>query len=235
MKVIGEYAASVGCPTPLFSASEPIYRAALSTGYADQDTGSGVRRAGGDGGDQAMTATLRNPRRHAHRLGCADRDGRRPRAARGRVPPDRRTASIPSSSPTAPTRRASRSRTAIRARGSAWWRSIPTSRRARPTTTRAGKWSIRRNGCRDGYACVRVDSRGAGRSPGFIDHFSPRETQGFLRLHRMGRRAALVERQGRAQRHLVLRHQPVARRRRCSRRISPRCASGKARPTGIAT
>ena len=38
MKVIGEYAASVGCPTPLFSASEPIYRAALSTGFADQDT-----------------------------------------------------------------------------------------------------------------------------------------------------------------------------------------------------
>ncbi|MDE2513888.1 MAG: CocE/NonD family hydrolase, partial [Alphaproteobacteria bacterium] len=31
----------------------------------------------------------------------------------------------------------------------------------------------------DGYACVRVDSRGAGRSPGTIDHFSPRETQDF--------------------------------------------------------
>jgi predicted acyl esterase len=31
----------------------------------------------------------------------------------------------------------------------------------------------------EGYACVRVDSRGAGRSPGFIDHFSPRETQDF--------------------------------------------------------
>jgi predicted acyl esterase len=29
----------------------------------------------------------------------------------------------------------------------------------------------------EGYACVRVDSRGAGRSPGFIDHFSPRETK----------------------------------------------------------
>ena len=29
------------------------------------------------------------------------------------------------------------------------------------------------------YACVRVDSRGAGRSPGFIDHFSPRETKDF--------------------------------------------------------
>jgi putative dehydrogenase len=38
MKVIGEYAASVGCPTPLFSATEPIYRAALSTGYGEQDT-----------------------------------------------------------------------------------------------------------------------------------------------------------------------------------------------------
>ena len=27
--------------------------------------------------------------------------------------------------------------------------------------------------------CVRVDSRGCGRSPGFVDHFSPRETQDF--------------------------------------------------------
>ena len=33
----------------------------------------------------------------------------------------------------------------------------------------------------DGYACVRVDSRGCGRSPGFIDHFSPRETKDFYR------------------------------------------------------
>jgi predicted acyl esterase len=30
-----------------------------------------------------------------------------------------------------------------------------------------------------GYACVRVDSRGTGRSPGYIDHFSPRETRDF--------------------------------------------------------
>jgi predicted acyl esterase len=30
-----------------------------------------------------------------------------------------------------------------------------------------------------GYVCVRVDSRGAGRSPGYIQHFSPRETQDF--------------------------------------------------------
>ena len=30
-----------------------------------------------------------------------------------------------------------------------------------------------------GYACVRVDSRGCGRSPGFVDPFSPRETRDF--------------------------------------------------------
>ena len=32
----------------------------------------------------------------------------------------------------------------------------------------------------DGYACVRVDSRGAGRSPGYLDPFSPRETRDLL-------------------------------------------------------
>ena len=31
----------------------------------------------------------------------------------------------------------------------------------------------------DGYVCVRVDSRGCGCSPGYIDHFSPRETEDF--------------------------------------------------------
>jgi predicted acyl esterase len=31
----------------------------------------------------------------------------------------------------------------------------------------------------DGYVCVRVDSRGAGRSPGVLDPWSPRETQDF--------------------------------------------------------
>ncbi len=30
-----------------------------------------------------------------------------------------------------------------------------------------------------GYACVRVDSRGCGASPGFVDHFSSRETRDF--------------------------------------------------------
>jgi predicted acyl esterase len=31
-----------------------------------------------------------------------------------------------------------------------------------------------------GYVCVRVDSRGTGRSPGFVDHFSPRESRDFF-------------------------------------------------------
>ena len=31
----------------------------------------------------------------------------------------------------------------------------------------------------DGYACVRVDSRGAGRSPGYLEVWSPRETRDF--------------------------------------------------------
>jgi predicted acyl esterase len=31
----------------------------------------------------------------------------------------------------------------------------------------------------DGYVCVRVDSRGAGRSPGYLDPWSPRETRDF--------------------------------------------------------
>lgn len=31
----------------------------------------------------------------------------------------------------------------------------------------------------DDYVCVRVDSRGCGRSPGFVDHWSARETKDF--------------------------------------------------------
>ena len=30
-----------------------------------------------------------------------------------------------------------------------------------------------------GYVCVRVDSRGCGRSPGYVEHWSPRETKDF--------------------------------------------------------
>jgi 3-hydroxyisobutyrate dehydrogenase-like beta-hydroxyacid dehydrogenase len=40
MAVIGEFAAALGCPTPLFSATQPIYDAALAGGFAMQDTAS---------------------------------------------------------------------------------------------------------------------------------------------------------------------------------------------------
>jgi 3-hydroxyisobutyrate dehydrogenase-like beta-hydroxyacid dehydrogenase len=40
MKVIGEFAAKLGVATPLFSATAPIYNAAMSQGHAEDDTAS---------------------------------------------------------------------------------------------------------------------------------------------------------------------------------------------------
>jgi len=40
MKIIGEYARSIDCPTPLFLASAPIYTAAMAQGRGDEDTAS---------------------------------------------------------------------------------------------------------------------------------------------------------------------------------------------------
>jgi putative dehydrogenase len=40
MQVIGEFAGALGCPTPLFSATRPIYAAALAGGHAAHDTAS---------------------------------------------------------------------------------------------------------------------------------------------------------------------------------------------------
>jgi 3-hydroxyisobutyrate dehydrogenase-like beta-hydroxyacid dehydrogenase len=54
MAVIDEFAKSLGCPTPLFAATQPIYDAAMKNGYAMQDTAAvcavletmaGVKRA----------------------------------------------------------------------------------------------------------------------------------------------------------------------------------------------
>ena len=38
MKIIGEFAARLGVPTPLFNASAAVYNAAMAQGYARQDT-----------------------------------------------------------------------------------------------------------------------------------------------------------------------------------------------------
>jgi L-threonate 2-dehydrogenase len=40
MRVIGEFAEALGCPTPLFTATQPIYDAALAGGHAMDDTAS---------------------------------------------------------------------------------------------------------------------------------------------------------------------------------------------------
>jgi putative dehydrogenase len=40
MHIIGEYATRLGCPTPLFAASAPLYTAAMAEGYAKADTAS---------------------------------------------------------------------------------------------------------------------------------------------------------------------------------------------------
>jgi 3-hydroxyisobutyrate dehydrogenase-like beta-hydroxyacid dehydrogenase len=38
MAVIGSHAKAVGCPTPLFSTTEPVYAAAMASGHAAHDT-----------------------------------------------------------------------------------------------------------------------------------------------------------------------------------------------------
>jgi 3-hydroxyisobutyrate dehydrogenase-like beta-hydroxyacid dehydrogenase len=40
MRIIGEFAAAHGAPTPLFNASAAIYNAAMAQGFAEQDTAS---------------------------------------------------------------------------------------------------------------------------------------------------------------------------------------------------
>ena len=84
------------------------------------------------------------------------------------------------------------------------------------------------------YACVRVDSRGCGCSPGFIDHFSPRETKDFYDcIEWAGVQPGRTARSGSTAFPITASTSGMSP--RCSRRISPPCACGKARPTGIAT
>ena len=64
-----------------------------------------------------------------------------------------------------------------------------------------------------GYVCVRVDSRGAGRSPGYIQHFSPRETKDFYDCIEWAGVQPWSNGKVGLSRHLVLRHEPVAGRR----------------------
>jgi L-threonate 2-dehydrogenase len=38
MAVIGEFARELGCPTPMFDATVPVYNKAMKSGHAEQDT-----------------------------------------------------------------------------------------------------------------------------------------------------------------------------------------------------
>ena len=95
------------------------------------------------------------------------------------------------------------------------------------------EWSIRRSG----FGRIRDRARrfrGAGRSPGYIDPFSPRET---LDIYHCIEWAALqpwsTGKIGMA--GISTTPSTNGRWRRCSHRISPRSASGKAPATGTAT
>ena len=59
MKIIGDYARSVDCPTPLFLASAPFYTAAMAMGRAGEDTGSVCAVL------EQMARTARRPKRSA--------------------------------------------------------------------------------------------------------------------------------------------------------------------------
>jgi 3-hydroxyisobutyrate dehydrogenase-like beta-hydroxyacid dehydrogenase len=66
MQVIGEFAQALRCPTPLFTATRPIYDAALAGGHAEHDTAAvcavleakaGVRRKAAKAGVRRATRT----------------------------------------------------------------------------------------------------------------------------------------------------------------------------------
>ena len=179
MKVIGEYAASVGCPTPLFSASEPIYRAALSTGYADQDTGSVCAvleaMAGSESDDRTRSET-RDGMRIDWDVPITMDDGLVLRADVFRPIEEARHPVILTYGPYA------KGLAFQDGYPSAWQRMVEKHPDvAAGSSNLYQSWEVvdPEKWVPHGYACVRVDSRGAGCSPGYIDHFSPRETKDF--------------------------------------------------------
>jgi 3-hydroxyisobutyrate dehydrogenase-like beta-hydroxyacid dehydrogenase len=64
MGIIADFAAALGCPTPLFSASAPIYTAAMASGHAREDTASVCAVLGGLAG---LGGKRRRAKRRAHR------------------------------------------------------------------------------------------------------------------------------------------------------------------------
>ncbi len=63
----------------------------------------------------------------------------------------------------------------------------------------------------DGYVCIRVDCARRRPLAGIPRSVVAARGARHLRLHRVGRRAAVEQRQGRHERHLLFRHEPVVR------------------------
>ena len=74
MKIIGEFARDLDCPTPLFAASAPFYTAAIASGHAKDDTAA----VGAVLGEMAGLA----PKRRGGRRAGRGRPGRRPASVR---------------------------------------------------------------------------------------------------------------------------------------------------------
>ncbi len=115
--------------------------------------------------------------------------------------------------------------------------SSPTTRKCCANSTNQYQnceaWTTRSSCVPDGYVCIRVDSRGTGRSPGFLDVYSPRETLDYYHCIEWAGRSP-GERQGRAH-GISYSREPVARAGSCSRRILPACSSARAPPTSTAS
>ena len=183
--------------------------------------------------DRPRLNPQRNPRRHADRLGRADHDGRRAGTARRHVPAGR-DGHYPVILTYGPYAKGLAFQDGY---PSAWERmaeSIPTSPPARRTYTSSGRWSIPRNGCRTTtLACASIHAA-AGCSPGKVDPFSPRETKDFYDCIEWA--GVQPWSNGKIGLNGISYYGSTSGTwQRCSRRISPRCASGRAPPTGTAT
>ena len=164
-----------GTPTPLFSLASVFYRAALAQGRGDEDDLACVLRGAasrwrptGASRRHSVIVEWDVPVAHGRRACALRADVFRP-GGDGRYPV------ILSCGPYA--------------KGLAFqdgypdqWRIMSQEASRRDAPARAAgiqNWEVvdPEKWVPDGYACVRVDSRGAGRSPGLLDPFSPRETR----------------------------------------------------------
>src|SRR5262249_13099872 len=189
---------------PYYTARKKIWRRPAWQQENAHDFGRGHARP-----CKQPRTSRRGARRYAHRLGRPDHDGRRPRAARRRLSSGqgRPLSGDPElrplcKGPCFPGRLSER----LAAHGR---RAPRRHRRIEQPLPELGGGRSREMGA----ARLRLPARRLAGRRGLArlyQSFFAAGNEGFLRLHRMGRRAAVVKRQGRTQRHLLLRHQSVA-------------------------